>query len=61
MLKVSLGEDASRIRRNPGVFARLRHFALNLLCLSGHTNIRAVVYDNAMDLERVLNDKGIKR
>ena len=28
---VSLGEDASRIRTNPGVFARLRSFSLNLL------------------------------
>ena len=28
---VSLGEDASRIRRNPGVFARIRSFGLNIL------------------------------
>jgi hypothetical protein len=26
-----LGEDRSRIRSNPGVFARLRSFAFNLL------------------------------
>jgi predicted transposase YbfD/YdcC len=60
VLDVSLGEDASRIRRNPGVFAQLRHFALNLLRHNGHTNIRAALYDNAIDLERVLNYQGIK-
>jgi hypothetical protein len=28
---VTLGEDKSRIRTNPGVFARLRSFAFNIL------------------------------
>lgn len=28
---VTLGEDRSRIRTNPGVFARLRSFAFNVL------------------------------
>ena len=28
---VTLGEDHSRIRTNPGVFARLRSFAFNIL------------------------------
>lgn len=28
---VTMGEDASRIRSNPGVFARLRSFAYNIL------------------------------
>jgi predicted transposase YbfD/YdcC len=28
---VTLGEDASRIRRNPGIFARIRSFAYNIL------------------------------
>jgi predicted transposase YbfD/YdcC len=28
---VSMGEDGSRIRSNPGVFARLRSFAFNIL------------------------------
>ncbi len=28
---VTLGEDRSRIRFNPGVFARLRSFAFNIL------------------------------
>jgi predicted transposase YbfD/YdcC len=60
VLDVSLGEDACRIRRNPGVFALLRHFALNLLRHNGETNIRAALFDNALDLERLLNYKGIK-
>lgn len=60
VLDVSLGEDASRIRRKPGVFAQLRHFALNLLRHNGETNIRAALYDNALSLERVLNYEGIK-
>ena len=38
---VALGEDASRIRRQPGVFAQLRTCALNLLRQAGHDNILA--------------------
>ena len=34
---MSLGENASRIRRNPGLFAVLRSVALNLLCFNGIT------------------------
>ena len=60
VLDVSLGEDASRIRKNPGVFAQLRHFALNLLRHNGQTNIRAALFDNALSLDRLLNYAGIK-
>ncbi|MBN2264717.1 MAG: ISAs1 family transposase [Candidatus Aminicenantes bacterium] len=60
VLDVSLGEDASRIRKSPGIFAQLRHFALNLLRHNGQTNIRKALYDNAISLERVLNYNGIK-
>jgi predicted transposase YbfD/YdcC len=38
---VTLQEDASRIRKNPGTFACLRSWALNLLHIKGHHNIRA--------------------
>lgn len=38
---VALGEDASRIRVQPGVFAQLRTLALNLLRHEGHSNIKA--------------------
>jgi len=45
---VTLGEDASRIRCNPGLFALLRSFALNLLRFNGVTNISLGLYDNAL-------------
>jgi hypothetical protein len=35
-----LGEDASRIRKNPGVFARLRSFAANILRFNQASSIR---------------------
>jgi predicted transposase YbfD/YdcC len=38
---VAMGEDASRIRRQPGVFAQLRTWSLNLLRQAGHHNISA--------------------
>lgn len=59
VLDVSMGEDASRIRRNPGIFALLRQFALNLLRHNGQSNIRTALYDNAISLDRVLAYKGI--
>ncbi|AAU92393.1 ISMca6, transposase, OrfB [Methylococcus capsulatus str. Bath] len=59
VLDVSLGEDSSRIRRNPGVFALLRHFALNLLRHNGQANIRSALYDNAICLHRLLAYDGI--
>ncbi|QJD30794.1 hypothetical protein [Methylococcus geothermalis] len=59
VLDVSLGEDSSRIRKNPGVFALLRHFALNLLRHKGQTPIRSALYDNAISLHRLLAYEGI--
>ena len=38
---VAMAEDASRIRRQPEVFAQLRTWALNLLRQTGHDNISA--------------------
>jgi predicted transposase YbfD/YdcC len=38
---VALAEDASRIRKAPGIFAQLRTCALNGLRQVGHDNIRA--------------------
>src|SRR4051794_16312563 len=49
-----LGGDASRIRRRPGVFARLRSFALNILRANGVTNVSEAVYTNALSLDRLL-------
>jgi hypothetical protein len=58
---VNLGEDRSRIRHNPGIFARLRSFALNLLRANGETNISLAIYDNALHLDRVLQYTGVLR
>jgi len=44
----------------PGVFAHLRHFALNLLRYNGQANIRATLCDNDIKLDRVLNYKDVK-
>jgi hypothetical protein len=38
---VALREDASHIREQPGIFARLRSWALNLIRLSGAQHIYA--------------------
>lgn len=56
---VSLGEDASRIRVNPGVFARLRSFALNLLRKNKVKNIKGTLFENALNFENLLNYKGL--
>lgn len=58
---VTLREDASRIRQSPGIFARLRSFALNLLRANGETNISLAIYDNALHLDRVLQYTGVLR
>jgi predicted transposase YbfD/YdcC len=50
----TLREDDSRIRRRPGVFARLRSFALNILRAGGVTNVSEAVYVNALSLDRLL-------
>src|SRR3954470_16887703 len=49
-----LREDASRIRRKPGIFARLRSFALNILRAGGVGNASEAVYVNALSLDRLL-------
>ena len=60
VLDTALAEDASRIRRNPGVFACLRHFALNLLRSNGERNIAQDLWRNALSLNRVLNYVGVR-
>jgi len=56
---VTLGEDASRIRRNTGLFALLRNFALNLLRSNGVSNISLGLYDNALNFDRLLAYQGL--
>ncbi len=56
---VTMGEDKSRIRINPHIFAKLRSFALNILRKNNVKNVSAELYDNCMNLENVLNYVGI--
>ena len=47
-------EDDSRIRTKPGLFARLRSFALNILRANGVSNVGEAVDTNALSLDRLL-------
>ena len=51
---MTLGEDASRIRQQPGIMARIRSLALNILRANGVKNVRQAVYANALSLDRLL-------
>ena len=55
---VSLKEDASRIRTSPGVFARLRSFALNIFRFNQIDNIAEALFENAINLDGVLKYRG---
>ncbi len=57
---VSMDEDKSRIRNNPGIFARLRSFALNILRLNKVKNIADELYYNCISLENILSYEGIR-
>ena len=58
---VSMGEDFSRIRKNPECFATLRSFGLNLMRANGETNIGLALFRNAMNVMRVLEYEWVKR
>jgi predicted transposase YbfD/YdcC len=44
----TMGEDASRVRKNPGVMARIRSFAANILRANKVTNMADARYRNAL-------------
>ncbi len=50
---VTLHEDASRIRVQPTVFARLRSLTLNILRANHVKNISQDVYANALNFSRL--------
>ena len=56
---VTLGEDKSRIRTNPHIFAKLRSFALNILRKNNVQNVSLELFENSMNLDNVLNYVGI--
>jgi predicted transposase YbfD/YdcC len=52
-------EDQSRIRSNPGIFARLRSYALNILRVNGVHNVKDALWKNAINLDRTLGLNGL--
>ena len=50
---VAMREDACRIRTNPGIFARARRSALNILRANHENNIANARQYNALDIKRV--------
>lgn len=56
---VTLGEDKSRIRINPHIFAKLRSFALNILRANQVENVSVELFDNCMDMKRIFNYVGV--
>lgn len=56
---VTLQEDGSRIRINPHIMAKLRSFALNILRRNNVNNISVALYDNCLNLDKLLKHEGI--
>ena len=56
---VTLAEDASRIRVNPGIIARLRSQTLNIARANGVTNIAKALWAAALDPEISLSYTGL--
>lgn len=56
---VTLAEDASRIRVNPGVMARLRSQALNIARANGASNIAKAMWAAALDPTVSLSYRGL--
>lgn len=57
---VSMKEDASRIRTKPGIFARIRSVCLNVMRSNNVKNISQAIFENALDLKKVLEMEGLK-
>lgn len=57
---VTLAEDASRIRVNPGIMARLRSQALNIARANGATNIANALWAAALDPAVSLSYTGVR-
>ena len=51
---VSLDEDKSRIRDNPGIMVRARSFALNIMRKNGVTNVAKALWNGALSLDHIL-------
>jgi len=55
---MAFSEDASRIRKNPDIVARLRSFAYNLLRADGSDNIRNARWRAAIDIDTLFKTAG---
>ena len=51
---VTFAEDASRIRKNPDIAARLRSFAYNTIRAAGCQNVRNARWRAALDINHIL-------
>ena len=51
---VAFAEDASRIRKNPDIVARLRSFAYNTIRMAGCQNVRNARWRAALDITFIL-------
>ena len=51
-----LNEDASRIRKNPHIIAKLRSTALNIFNAKGTTNISRQLYENCLDIHAFMKN-----
>lgn len=56
---VTLSEDASRIRVNPGIIARLRSLALNIARANGVANIAAALWNGVLDPALIFSYRGL--
>ncbi len=53
---VTMGEDACRVRKNPGILARIRSFAANIMRANNVTNMTDARYRNAIGgLDRLVS------
>lgn len=48
-------EDASRIRKKPGYFARFRIMTLNICRANGVTNVANALYVNALNFQNMVD------
>jgi len=58
---VTLGEDKSRIRTNPHIFAKLRSFALNILRANHVKNVSLELFENCLNIHNILNYVGVRQ
>lgn len=56
---VTLVEDASRIRINPGNFAKLRFWALGILRINQIKNVSKALYENTLNISAPLSYSGV--